>query len=66
MTMIARRDPAAPDTPAAPQPPARGTVPTPQHDARALTFGAREARIVLDGKVYTLRITRQDKLILTK
>jgi len=38
----------------------------PVHDARALTAGGDIARIVLDGQVYTLRITRQGKLILTK
>ncbi len=38
----------------------------PQHDAKALTGGGREAEITLDDKVYTLRITRQGKLILTK
>ena len=38
----------------------------PAHDARALTEGGTQARIVLDGQVYTLRITRQGKLILTK
>lgn len=38
----------------------------PVHDARALTAGGQEARIVLDGAVYTLRVTRQRKLILTK
>ncbi|WP_101067404.1 hemin uptake protein HemP [Roseovarius salinarum] len=36
------------------------------HDARALTGGAQTANIVLDGQVYTLRITRAGKLILTK
>jgi hemin uptake protein HemP len=40
--------------------------PAPHHDARRLTAGGREARIVLDEAVYTLRITRQGKLILTK
>jgi hemin uptake protein HemP len=39
---------------------------TPAHDARALTEGGCQARILLDGQVYTLRITRQGKLILTK
>lgn len=39
---------------------------TPVHDARALTRDGACARIVLDGKVYTLRITRAGKLILTK
>nr|WP_245779035.1 hemin uptake protein HemP [Albimonas pacifica] len=38
----------------------------PMHDARALTGGGSEARIVLDGSVYTLRVTRLKKLILTK
>ena len=38
----------------------------PLHDARALTQGGAQARILLDGQVYTLRITRQGKLILTK
>lgn len=38
----------------------------PHHDARALTEGGTQARIVLDAQVYTLRITRQGKLILTK
>ncbi|WP_120501773.1 hemin uptake protein HemP [Roseovarius sp. EL26] len=36
------------------------------HDARILTSGASTANIVLDGQVYTLRITRAGKLILTK
>jgi hemin uptake protein HemP len=40
--------------------------PRPRHDARRLTDGGREARILRDGVVYTLRITRQGKLILTK
>jgi hemin uptake protein HemP len=39
---------------------------TPLHDARALTEGGATARIHLDGQVYTLRITRAGKLILTK
>jgi hemin uptake protein HemP len=38
----------------------------PIHDARDLTKGKVQARIVLDGQVYTLRITRANKLILTK
>jgi len=36
------------------------------HDARDLTAGSNTAMIVLDGQVYTLRITRAGKLILTK
>lgn len=35
-------------------------------DARALTGPTGIAEIVLDDKVYTLRITRAGKLILTK
>jgi hemin uptake protein HemP len=38
----------------------------PVHDARTLTAGGVQARILLDGQVYTLRITRAGKLILTK
>lgn len=38
----------------------------PIYDARALTEGGDIARIRLDSQVYTLRITRQGKLILTK
>lgn len=38
----------------------------PQHDATVLTQGGALAQIVLNGQVYTLRITRQGKLILTK
>ena len=38
----------------------------PRHDARALTGPGGEADIVLDGKVYHLRITKAGKLILNK
>jgi hemin uptake protein HemP len=38
----------------------------PCHDARSLTRGGRLARIVLNGQIYTLRITQAEKLILTK
>ncbi|WP_082135264.1 hemin uptake protein HemP [Puniceibacterium sp. IMCC21224] len=38
----------------------------PAYDARMLTQNGDQARIVLDGQVYTLRITRAGKLILTK
>ncbi|MGD9917945.1 MAG: hemin uptake protein HemP [Paenirhodobacter sp.] len=38
----------------------------PAHDARALTSGGHLAQIFLDGQTYTLRITKQGKLILTK
>ena len=36
------------------------------HDALRLTGGGNVARILLDGQVYKLRITRAGKLILTK
>lgn len=38
----------------------------PAYDARMLVGHNATARIVLDGKVYTLRITKAGKLILTK
>lgn len=38
----------------------------PVHDATTLTAGGALAQIVLHGQVYTLRITRAGKLILTK
>jgi hemin uptake protein HemP len=38
----------------------------PQHDVRALTGSEGRATLVLDGQLYTLRITRAGKLILTK
>lgn len=38
----------------------------PIHDARDLTQGGALAQIALNGQVYTLRITRAGKLILTK
>ncbi len=37
-----------------------------EHDAEDLTRGGREALIRFRGQVYTLRITRQGKLLLTK
>ena len=40
--------------------------PIPVHRAQDLTGGGALAQIVLDGKVYALRITRAGKLILTK
>ncbi|MBE0554636.1 MAG: hemin uptake protein HemP [Rhodobacteraceae bacterium] len=39
---------------------------TPVHDALSLTNGGALARIVLNGQIYALRITRAGKLILTK
>ena len=56
--MIADR---AVPAPRAPEPSA-----APAYDARDLTGQGREARILLDGQVYTLQITRAGKLILTK
>ena len=38
----------------------------PLHDATRLTEGGNLAQIALEGQVYTLRITRAGKLILTK
>ncbi len=38
----------------------------PSHDALELTAGGAKASIVLNAQIYTLRITRQGKLILTK
>ncbi|MCC5992116.1 MAG: hemin uptake protein HemP [Rhodobacteraceae bacterium] len=38
----------------------------PVHDVLTLTKGGKLARIILDGKVYQLRITKSGKLILTK
>lgn len=38
----------------------------PVHDALKLTAGGNTAVIVLDGQIYTLRITRAGKLILNK
>lgn len=55
--IVVRRQSAA--TPPSPEP-------LPNHAARDLTAGGSQARIELDGQVYTLRITRAGKLILTK
>lgn len=42
------------------------TLTIPTYDARTLTAGQAMAQITLDGQVYTLRITKAGKLILTK
>ncbi|SFA90793.1 Hemin uptake protein hemP [Poseidonocella pacifica] len=42
------------------------TAALPQHDAEVLTDGGKTAQIILGEQVYTLRITRAGKLILTK
>lgn len=49
-------------------PASRPTCPNalPRHRATDLTEGGEMAQIELEGQVYTLRITRQGKLILTK
>lgn len=57
--MNARPTPIMQDTPTHEPVPA-------SYDARELTGGQTTAQIVLDGKIYTLRITRAGKLILTK
>lgn len=41
-------------------------VPSPLHRAEELTLGGRTAKIMLGDALYTLRITRAGKLILTK
>lgn len=41
-------------------------APIPVHAAQSLTEGGATAHILLDGQLYTLRITRGGKLILTK
>lgn len=46
------------------QPAPKDTIPT--YDARALICDGVQARVVLDGQSYFLRITRAGKLILTK
>lgn len=38
----------------------------PIHDAQALLAGGRKAAIVLGDQIYTLQITKQGKLLLTK
>ena len=45
---------------------AEPVVPTPVYDAKMLTSQGNLAYITLDDKIYTLRITRAGKLILTK
>lgn len=48
------------------QPGARDTAPVPVHDAEALLEGGRKAAILLGDQIYTLQITKQGKLLLTK
>lgn len=42
------------------------TTRTPVYDAVKLTGGSASAVIILDGQVYTLRITKAGKLVLNK
>lgn len=42
------------------------TASLPEHDVLVLTQGGTMARLIHAGEIYTLRITRQGKLILTK
>ena len=44
----------------------RADEPIPTYDARELVYDGVQAHITLDGQIYTLRITRAGKLILTK
>ncbi len=41
-------------------------APCPLHRAEELTLGGRTAKIMLNDMLYTLRITKAGKLILTK
>lgn len=41
-------------------------APQPLHQAEQLTLGGRTAKIMLGDALYTLRITKSGKLILTK
>jgi len=49
-----------------PRPAEHTDMAVPSHDAALLTNGGATAHILLDGQLYTLRITRARKLILTK
>jgi hemin uptake protein HemP len=58
-----------PATDQTPSVPPREAAPAPRVvrvESRALLAGGREAIIVHQGEEYRLRVTRQDKLILTK
>lgn len=52
--------------PSAPPKPSTETSPVPRYDARSLLKSGDVAEIALDEQIYTLRITRAGKLILTK
>jgi hemin uptake protein HemP len=47
-------------------PPQKAPAPLPRHLASDLTAGGSLAEIDLEGQIYTLRITKAGKLILTK
>ncbi|MEM1277283.1 MAG: hemin uptake protein HemP [Pseudomonadota bacterium] len=49
-----------------PQPVCRAQQGTPEYSAEELTAGGRRAQITLGDQVYTLQITKQGKLLLTK
>lgn len=49
-----------------PAPPQAPPLDIPAYDAFALTQGGNLAQLILHGEVYTLRVTRNGKLILTK
>ena len=65
LRVTARAPETAPETAEAPVL-ASAAPSVPVADARRLTGPDGTGRIVLDGQVYTLRITRAGKLILTK
>lgn len=50
----------------APAQPQMPITTNPVHEARTLFQGGNKAFITANGQVYTLRMTRQGKLILTK
>lgn len=67
MTLPFRNDgPSTAPTTGAPGPHPTAPMNGPVHDARQLTGPDQTGYILLDGKLYTLRITRAGKLILTK
>ena len=46
--------------------PTESAINTKTYDARQIVGEKSEAKIVLDDQIYVLRITKQNKLILTK
>lgn len=49
-----------------PRSPSTDAQPLPVHDAETLLNGGRKAAIMLGDQIYTLQITKQGKLLLTK